>query len=75
MTVNYISGGPKMTEAQKSLSDRIMKMTLGQIKEAAIEMAKRTDDDATIVLDFLLGRLAQITITSEFVAFCESLPE
>ena len=69
------SGGPKMTEAQQALANRIKAMTLGQIKSAALEVAQRTDDESTIVLDFLLGRLAQITISSEFVAFCERLPE
>ncbi len=69
----YLSGGPKMTGEERAITDRVMKMTIGQVKAAATEVANRNDDEST--LDFLLARLAHMTMSYEFISFCESLPE
>ncbi len=64
-----------MTNAQSALTAKINAMTPAALKACAMEAGATATDEATIVLDFCLARLAGCMSSAEFCAFCESLPE
>ena len=64
-----------MTDAEAKLTTRIMIMPISQLKACAIEAGGMATDEATMVLDFCLARLAGRMTDAEFIAFCEALPE
>lgn len=64
-----------MTNAHAALAAKINAMAPAALKNCAIEAGATATDEATIVLDFCLARLAGCMGDSDFIAFCDSLPE
>ena len=64
-----------MTEAEAKLTTRIMTLSISQLKACAMDAGATATDEATIVLDYCLARLAGCMTSAEFIAFCEALPE
>ena len=64
------------TPAEAALNARLSRMSLAECQDVARQsyaLACNGDDNAGIVNDFAMARLAQIMGDSEFIAFCESL--
>jgi zinc transporter ZupT len=64
-----------MTNAQSALTTKINALSPAALKACAMDAGATATDEATIVLDYCLARLAGCMTSAEFIAFCEALPE
>ena len=64
-----------MSHAKDKLTAAVNAMPFNVLKGVAIKASSTATDDATIVLDFCLARLAGCMTSADFIAFCEALPE